>query len=64
MNISSKRFIVKSDGMGGASIRDRNAPFHCHNCAVSDLPSVNQMALMNERDFDNALNNVIYGDTP
>ena len=61
MDISSKRFNVKSDGFGGVTVRDRNAPYHSRTVKLSDLPTVNEMALMKEADFDRALAETIYG---
>ena len=55
MNISSKRFAIKSDGFGGVNVRDRNAPYHCHHIKAHYLPTVDAMAQMKERDFNRAI---------
>lgn len=60
MNISSKRFNIRSDGFGSVSIRDRDAPHHPHTVKADDLPTVNQMAMMKEADFDRAIMKAIY----
>jgi hypothetical protein len=61
MNISSKRFNVQSIGGGAVSVRDRDAPYHCHVVRASDLPCVNRAALMNEAQFNQAVASAIYG---
>ena len=61
MDISTKRFRVWTDKNGaGVFVRDRNAPHHCHPVAASDLPTVSQMALMNESTFDRTISDLIY----
>jgi hypothetical protein len=60
MDISSKRFNVKDIGGGLASVRDRDAPYHCHTVAMRDLPSIAALAAMTERAFDRAISDLIY----
>ena len=60
MDVSSKRFSVKSIGGGLAAVRDRDAPYHCHTVAFADLPSIDRIAQMSERAFDSAVAAVIY----
>lgn len=62
MNISSKRFSVKSDGFGNAQIRDRNAPYHLHTVPLTDIPDTTRAAMMTEREFDRAIAKAIYHD--
>ena len=62
MDISSKRFNIQSDGFGNVNVRDRDAPFHVHTVKVSDVPTVHQMAMMKERDFDRAVSKAIYSE--
>ena len=61
MDVSSKRFSVKGIGGGLASVRDRDAPYHCHTVALAGLPTVAQMAALNESAFDRAVSRAIYG---
>ena len=60
MNISSKRFNIISDGFGGVSVKDRNAPYHYHTIDSSDMPSDNQIAIMTESQFDSVISDLIY----
>ena len=60
MNVSSKRFGIKSLGGGLVAVRDRDAPYHCHPIPAVDLPSVERMAQMNEEAFDRAVSKAIY----
>jgi len=61
MDISTPRFYVKSNGVGGVTIRDKNAPYHCHTAPIGDVPPVHTMALMSERQFDTVISGLIYG---
>ena len=61
MDVSSRRFMVRSIGGGLATVRDRNAPYHCHSVALADLPTVDQMARMTEAAFDRAVSEAVYG---
>ena len=61
MDISSKRFRIKSLGFGKASVRDRDAPYHCHSVDLADLPTVDQLAQMSESQFDRDVSGLIYG---
>lgn len=63
MNISSKNWSVISDGHGNATLRDRAAPYHPHLIKVSDLPTVNAMAMMKEVDFDRVMQKLAYSQT-
>ena len=62
IDISTRRWHVKTDPNGaGVFIRDMNAPFHLHGpVQYSDLPTVNQMALMSEDDFDSVMHKLAY----
>ncbi len=63
MDISTKRFRIWTDKNGaGTFVRDRNAPYHCHPVAASDVPTVSQMAQMKEADFDRTISNLIYAE--
>ena len=63
MDICSKRFSIRSDGFGGFYIRDRNAPYHPHAISASDVPSVAALAAMNERQFDELMSRLAYGES-
>ena len=60
MNICSKRFNIKSDGFGSVGVKDRDAPYHYHTIDLSDMPSINQIALMTESQFDSVISDLIY----
>lgn len=60
MDISSKRFNIQDIGGGLVIVRDNAAPYHCHTVPRADLPTVAQMAAMNESAFDRAVSRAIY----
>ena len=60
MNISTRRFNIESTGFGTVTIRDNDAPYHCHTVQSSDLPSVEHMAAITEDEFNGLISKVIY----
>ena len=62
IDICSKRFAIRSDGFGGFYIRDRNAPHHPHQISAADVPTVAQLAAMNEAAFDRLMSRLCYGE--
>lgn len=60
LDISSKRFSVKSDGFGGFTLRDRDAPYHPHSVSGSDMPEAAALSSMTEREFDRLMTRLCY----
>lgn len=60
-DICSKRFSIRSDGFGGFYVRDGNAPYHPHQIKSADVPTVAQLAAMNEAAFDRLMSRLCYG---
>jgi hypothetical protein len=61
-DICSKRFSIRSDGFGGFYVRDRNAPHHPHQIRAADVPTVAQLAAVNEATFDRTMSRLCYGE--
>lgn len=64
MNVDSKRFRLRSDGFGNATVHDRDAPYHLHTVPARELPSVDALARMTESQFNSAVHRAIYGEKP
>jgi hypothetical protein len=60
MDISTKRFHIKSTEFSFLFVRDMNAPYHLYQISNDKIPSVYELAMMTEEQFDRLLERLVY----